>query len=189
MLEEANELVQSTRASAAQDKERALAELQAQHKAAVDQLFAQAYDGQAMLSAERDRALMAAEQQRQAAVAELNAKIAQLKENVIAAEQSADHLTGGKSDAGAEGAGAAQLQALRRALLGRFDAERAAVVAVLGLAALHEPDLAISATRFASGRAEETMRAAEAAAATLAGQGADPAPRGQTARTVAIRAH
>jgi hypothetical protein len=90
VIEEAERLVDKSRTDALRDREVALAELQAQHKAAIDKLFAQAYDGQAALSADRDRALQAAETQRQQLAAELGAKIAQLKEDVVAAERSAD---------------------------------------------------------------------------------------------------
>ena len=100
----------------------------------------------------------------------------------VSAEQSADCLAGPSTTTELDGAaqgGGAQLLALRRALLERCGAERAAAEAAFGgvAPAPGEPELSVVSTRFPGGRAEATLRAAAAAAAGAGAAGL--ANRGQ----------
>jgi hypothetical protein len=90
VISEANDLVSSARLSAATDKENALADLQASHKAAVEQLYRQAYDAQSLLSNERDRALQLSASQLESTVSKYESQLNSMKEIVISAEASAD---------------------------------------------------------------------------------------------------
>jgi hypothetical protein len=90
VISEANDLVSNARLSAATDKENALADLQASHKAAVEQLYRQAYDAQSLLSNERDRALQLSASQLESTVSKYESQLNSMKEIVISAEASAD---------------------------------------------------------------------------------------------------
>ena len=88
----------------------------------------------------------------------------------------APRASGSGAEQGAALCGGPQRRALQRALLTRCVAERSATAAVFDDDATPEPALAVLALRFAGGRAETTLRAAAAAAAS---GDAGLLPRGQ----------